>query len=118
MLKILTLTLVTTTLLFTGCSSYPDSAEGVAQAVCNDLKNSNFDNLPNYVAPQQKEDFSKSFNQAKAFLSSEMGKKMLSSMNCDKADKVKTYDNGKQKFYFGQAKIKVKQFDNTWYFVQ
>ena len=118
MLKTVTLTLTTAALLFTGCSSYPDSAEGVSKAVCTQLKNGTFDQLEQYVAPTQKESFKKSFEQAKIFLKSDMAKKMLSSANCDKADKMKSYDSGKQKFYYGKMKIKVKQFDNTWYFVQ
>jgi len=118
MFKKTTLTIVTIALLFTGCSSYPDSAEGVSKAVCSELKSGNFDQLAQYVVPEQKESFNKTFAKAKVFLASDMAKKMFANMNCDKADKTKSYDNGKQKFYYGQMKIKVKQFDKTWYFVQ
>jgi hypothetical protein len=117
MLKAIIMTLTTTTLFFTACSSYPKSAEGVAKAVCHELKGGNLDALEAYVAPEQKADFKESFSQAKTFLTSDAAAKMFAAMNCDKSDRVRDYNGGTRKtFSFSKINIKVHKINAVWYF--
>ncbi len=116
LIKIQSILVISISILFTACSSYPESAEGVAKAVCLELKKGSFDQLEQYVAPEEKASFKESFAKSEKFLQSSIAKNMFATMQCDKNDGVQIYDGDRQKFSFGQMKIKVFKQQNRWYF--
>lgn len=109
---VLTTVALVTALNFSGCSSYPETAESVAQAVCEKAKVFDLDGIFAYATPEfvtkTNEFFEKNPDRK------ERAKKGLANINCETITKSKTRSNGEKKIYFGRFDIKLVKMDNQW----
>ena len=103
-------------LLFLGaCSSYPDSAEGVAQKICQAFKEKNLEGMKIYMSAEAQLQMKKRHDFLQEFFNSPEFETMKKASDCSKSTQTKALDHGRLKIYFGeQLKVKVKEIEGQW----
>jgi len=114
--KMLLLLLTTTTgLILSGCSSYPDSAKGVAQNICKEFKKADLEAMKIYMSSDALLQMKERRQELENLFKSPEFEQMKSSYDCNAPSKTKELDHGRLKIYFGnQLKVKVKVINGQW----
>ena len=102
-------------LFLSGCSSYPDSAEGVAKEICKELKASNLEGMKIYMSAEALLQMKERKEYLEAFFKSPEFAKIKLGFDCNKPTKREELDHGRLKIHFGKdIKVKVKQIHGQW----
>ena len=100
---------------FTACSSYPDSAEGVAQKICKEFHASDLEAMKIYMSSEAILQMKERESYLNAFFKSPEFNQMKNESDCSQSSKTKQLDHGRLKIYFGmQLKVKVKVINGQW----
>lgn len=100
---IITTALVGVALQFTGCSSYPETKEGVAKAACAAFKAQDMDEFKKYLSKETDESV---MNKIEKSLNDEEKAKRYKDVNCEKVVKTKARDS-RTIYYFGEDNFDV-----------
>ena len=100
---------------FNGCSSYPDSAEGVAKEICEDLKAIDFEAMKVYMSAEAILQMKERRKDLEKFFKSPKFAKIKEGIDCTKVTKRRELDHGRIKIHFGDdVKVKLKVIDGQW----
>lgn len=102
-------------LSFSACSSYPDSAEGVAQKICHEFQEADLEAMKLYMSSEaivemnERKDYLNDFFKSSEFI------EMKERTDCSQSTKTKQLDHGRLKIYFGEKlTVKVKVINGQW----
>lgn len=102
-------------LSFNGCSSYPDSAEGVAQKICKEFQSADLQAMKTYMSSEAILQMKKRESYLQDFFKSPEFVQMKTDSDCSHSSKTKQLDHGRLKIYFGkQLRVKVKVIEGQW----
>lgn len=102
-------------LFFTACSSYPDSAEGVAKEICKDFKANNLEAMKIYMSAEALLQMKERRQDLEEFFKSPEFEKIKADSDCSKPTQIKELDHGRIQIYFGDDIIvKVKELHGEW----
>ena len=102
------------TLFMTGCSSYPDSANGVAQAVCGAFKAGDLDDAKTYMSVSALKQTADSESVISKFFALPEFKEKAAKLNCIKPTKMRVLDKDHRRIYFGDFNVEVKKIGREW----
>ncbi len=115
MIKKTAVVFVTVTALFiTGCSSYPDSAEGVAEAVCNDFKAGDLNGAESYMSDAALEQSEENKPVISKFFALPEFKEQAARLDCAKPSKTQQLEGDHKIIYFEGFNVEVKKIDGDW----
>lgn len=102
-------------LSFTACSSYPDSAEGVAEKICQEFHAADLESMKVYMSSEAIVQMKERQKYLDKFFKSPEFIEMKKSSDCSQSTQTKQLDHDRLKIYFGdQLKVKVKVIDGQW----
>ena len=102
------------TFFVTGCSSYPDSANGVAKAVCGAFKAGDLEGAKAYMSVSALKQTADSESVISKFFALPEFKEKAATLNCIKPTKTLTLDIDDEKIYFGSFNVEVKKIGGEW----
>ena len=98
-----------------GCSSYPDSAKGVAKAICKELKDTNLEGMKIYMSAEAILQMKERRKYLDEFFKSPEFVMIKKGADCNNPTQIKELDHGRIKVYFGKdIKVKVKELNGQW----
>ncbi len=116
MLKKSPLTLITALIIFSGCSSYPDSAQELAKTVCEEIKVANIDDIEAYILS---EDVKKFQNKKVYFKERLESKKFIAKrqrLDCSTIVSSESYDANHTEITYNEMEINLYKVQNQWKF--
>jgi len=114
-MKKIVLALTVGSLFFmSGCSSYPDSDEGVAEAVCSAFKNGDLEAAKTYMSASALAKTEASEGAIKQFFALPEFKQKARSLDCRKSKKHENLGQDHERFYFGEFNVELKKIDGKW----
>ncbi len=102
------------TLFVTGCSSYPDSANGVAKAVCGAFKAGDLEGAKTYMSASALQQTADSESVISKFFALPEFKEKAATLNCSKSTKMQVLNKDHRRIYFGGFNVEVKKIGNDW----
>ncbi len=115
MIKKTAIVFATVTALFiTGCSSYPDSAEGVAEAVCNDFKAGNLNGAESYMSDEALVQSEENEPMIAKFFALPEFKEQAAGLDCSKPSKTQQLEGDHKIIYFEGFNVEVKKIGSDW----
>ena len=100
---------------FSACSSYPESAEGVAQKICEEFQDADLEAMKVYMSSEAILQMKERETYLNAFFKSPEFEQMKHEADCSQPSKTKQLDHERLKVYFGkQLKVKVKVINGQW----
>ena len=112
--KIALILTAVTTLAFTGCSSYPDSAEGVADAVCSEFKAGDLKGAELYMSDTALAKANENETVISQFFALAEFKEKAAKLDCSKPVKSENLGNDHKVIHFDGFKVELKKMDGDW----
>ena len=103
-----------TTLFMAGCSSYPESAEGVADAVCSEFKVGNLKGAEVYMSDAALQQARKNESVISQFFALPEFKEEAARLDCSKPSKTQELDGDHKIIYFKGFNVEVQKIDGDW----
>ena len=103
-----------TTLFITGCSSYPESAEGVASAICGEFKAGNLEGAEAYMSDAALEQSVQNESVISQFFALPEFKEEASRLDCSKPSKTQKFDGNHKIIYVKGFNVEVQKIDGDW----
>ena len=107
--------LTTSAILFmSGCSAYPDTDEGVAEAVCSAFKKGDLEAAKTYMSASALVKTEANEGSINAFFALPAFKQKARGLDCSKSKKHETLGQDHERFYFGEFNVEIKMIDGKW----
>lgn len=103
-----------TTLFITGCSSYPESAEGVASAICSEFKAGNLEGAEAYMSDVALEQSVQNESVISQFFALPEFKEEASRLDCSQPSKTQVLADDQKIIYFKGFNVEVQKIDGDW----
>ena len=103
-----------TTLFIAGCSSYPESAEGVASAVCSEFKAGNLEGAEAYMSDAALKQSAENGSVISKFFALPEFKEKAAKLNCSKPTKTSDLNSDHKIIYFEGFNVEVQNIDGDW----
>ena len=103
------------TLLFTiGCSSYPDSADSTAKAVCGTFKAGDLEGAKSYMSASALQQTTDSESVISKFFALPEFKEKAARLDCNTVTKRTSLGQDHEIIYFGGFNTEVQKIDGKW----
>ena len=112
--KIAVLLAAATTLFVTGCSSYPDSANGVAKAVCGAFKAGDLEGAKSYMDATALQKTADSERVLSKFFALPEFQEEAARLDCSKPSKTQVIADYQKVIYFEGSNVEVQVVDGNW----
>ena len=103
-----------TTLFIAGCSSYPTTAAGVAEAVCTEFKAGNLQGAELYMSDDARASSQQNESVIAQFFSLPEFKEQAARLDCSKPRKVEELGGAHKTIYFEGFSVEVKRIAGDW----
>jgi len=115
MMKKVVLALAVGSMLFiSGCSSYPETDEGVAEAVCSAFKKGDLEAAKTYMSADALVKTEANEGEIKKFFALPQFQQKARGLDCRKSKKHENLGEGHERFYFGEFNVEIKKIDGKW----
>ena len=101
-------------LFMSGCSSYPETDEGVAEAVCSAFKKGNLEEAKTYMSASALAKTKTNEGVIKKFFALPEFKQKARGLNCSKSKEHESLGQDHERFYFGEFNVEIKKIDGQW----
>jgi len=105
---------VGTLFLMSGCSSYPESDEAVAEAVCSAFKKGDLEAAKTYMSEEALAKTEANEGVIKKFFALPEFKQKARGLDCRKSKKHENLGKDHERFYFGGFTVEIKKIDGKW----
>ena len=103
-----------TTLFIAGCSSYPESAEGVASAVCSEFKAGSLEGAEAYMSDAALKQSAENGSVISKFFALPEFKEEAARLDCSKPSKTQVIADDQKVIYFEGFSVQVQNIDGDW----
>jgi len=115
MVKKIVWTLMVGSLFFlSACSSYPETDEGVAQAVCKAFKKGDLEAAKTYMSASALAKTEANEGVIKKFFALPEFKQKARGLDCRQPKEEETLGQDHKRFNFGEFKVEIKKIDGKW----
>jgi hypothetical protein len=97
-----------------GCSSYPETDEGVAEAVCSAFKKGDLNAAKTYMSADALAKTEANEGVIKKFFALPEFKQKTKGLDCRKSNKHENLAKDHERFYFGEFNVEIKKIDGKW----
>ncbi len=101
-------------LFMSGCSSYPETDEGVAEAVCSAFKKGDLEAAKTYMSAEALAKTEANEGTIKQFFALPEFKQKARGLDCRKSKRHENLGQGHERFYFGEFNVEIKKIDGKW----
>ena len=102
------------TFFMSGCSSYPETDEGVAEAVCSAFKKGDLEEAKTYMSASALAKTKANEGVIKKFFALPEFKQKARGLDCRKSKEHESLGQDHERFYFGEFNVEIKKIDGKW----